>query len=459
MITGKTLIDMGYEQAKWFGDVISYANTHNLTNYQIHQYIRQYIAPTISQKVYPPEKPINFRKYIMAVTEDEMDNVESVCAAMNNVLMTPTAVDAVIMPDACPTGKDEIPVGGVIATKNAIHPRMHSADICCSVMSTELGYTDPKTVLDAAFKITHFGVGGRSRENQLCPLPSKLKEKIESNSFLNNQKSLDYAHSHLGTQGDGNHFLFVGVSRNTGRTHIITHHGSRGFGANLYKIGVAKAESICKNIAPTVNPKNTWIPYDTDEGKEYWQALQIVREWTKLNHQCIHEAVAKSVSDIIPAPWNQFWNEHNFVFKDGDIFYHAKGATPMLDKFLPDSYEGMRLIPLNMGQPILIVKAHDNNNALGFAPHGAGRNFSRSQHMKRSLVNKSVDELFVEETKGLDIRFHSGKIDISELPSAYKNADNVKFQIEFFDLANIVDEIMPYGCIMAGHVDQPWRKK
>jgi RNA-splicing ligase RtcB len=208
-----------------------------------------------------------------------------------------------------------------------------------------------------------------------------------------------------------------------------------------------------------VNPKNTWIPYDTDEGKEYWQALQIVREWTKLNHQCIHEAVAKSVSDIIPAPWNQFWNEHNFVFKDGDIFYHAKGATPMLDKFVPDSSEGMRLIPLNMSQPILIAKANDNNNGLGFAPHGAGRNFSRSQHMKRSLVNKSVDELFVEETKGLDIRFHSGKIDISELPSAYKNADNVKYQIQHFNLGYIVDEIVPYGCIMAGQVDQPWRKK
>lgn len=45
-----------------------------------------------------------------------------------------------------------------------------------------------------------------------------------------------------------------------------------------------------------------------------------------------------------------FWNEHNFVFKDSNKFYHAKGATPLEDKFVRDSYNGLRLIPLNMSQ-------------------------------------------------------------------------------------------------------------
>ena len=42
-----------------------------------------------------------------------------------------------------------IPVGGIAVTKNAIHPSMHSADICCSVMMTNLGNVSPKMVLDA----------------------------------------------------------------------------------------------------------------------------------------------------------------------------------------------------------------------------------------------------------------------------------------------------------------------
>ncbi len=53
------------------------------------------------------------------------------------------------------------------------------------------------------------------------------------------------------------------------------------------------------------------------------------------------------------------------------------------------------------------------------------------------------------------------EIDISELPSAYKNAAEVKRQIAEFGLARTVDEIQPYGCIMAGdwEVNAPWRVK
>jgi tRNA-splicing ligase RtcB len=159
-------------------------------------------------------------------------------------------------------------------------------------------------------------------------------------------------------------------------------------------------------------------------------------------------------------PIERFWNEHNFVFKDGDLFYHAKGATPLENKFVPDSTNGLRLIPLNMSEPVLIVRGTATENNLGFAPHGAGRNVSRSQHI-RNKAGKTIEEVFEEETAGLDIRFYSKAVDISELPSAYKNAANVKAQMKKFNLGTVVDEIMPYGCIMAGDwlKDAPWRKK
>ena len=85
---------------------------------------------------------------------------------------------------------------------------------------------------------------------------------------------------------------------------------------------------------------------------------------------------------------------------------------------------------------------------------------SRSQH-KRNKAGKTFDEIFAEETEGLDVRFFSGHIDISELPSAYKNAQRVQEQMKEFGLGETVDEILPYGCIMAGdwQIDAPWRKK
>ena len=73
----------------------------------------------------------------------------------------------------------------------------------------------------------------------------------------------------------------------------------------------------------------------------------------------------------------------------------------------------------------------------------------------------TIEQVFAEETKGLDVRFFSNHIDISELPSAYKNADSVIAQMKEFGLGEVIDEIMPYGCIMAGdwEIDAPWRQK
>jgi tRNA-splicing ligase RtcB len=320
-------------------------------------------------------------------------------------------------------------------------------------MLTNFGVVNPKIVLDAAHSVTHFGGGGR---NDYSYLPKILEDRMRENKYLNSDRSINFAKYHLGTQGDGNHFLFVGISEATGDTVMVTHHGSRGLGADLYKNGMEVAEKFRKQLSPRTSSKNAWIPFDTDEGRAYWEALQIVREWTKLNHETIHEATADAMKGA--SIYDRFWNEHNFVFKDEDLFYHAKGATPLDDKFVPDSQNGLRLIPLNMSEPVLVVKGSTTINNLGFAPHGAGRNVSRGAH-KRSKAGKTTEQIFAEETAGLDVRFFSNNIDISELPSAYKNAETVKRQMTQYGLGEVVDEIIPYGCIMAGdwQIDAPWR--
>ena len=450
MITGNTLIKLGYKPAKWFGEAIEEANKRNLSGNDLKLFINE-IKPPLPIE---PQTGLKYHKNIRAEHEEETTNVQNVFETMDLLMQTPTIVSGSVMPDACPAGeKGQIPVGSVVGAKNAIHPSMHSADICCSVMMTNFGMVNPKSVLDFAHETTHFGGGGRDKYSEL---PIELIESIKANRFLNDNKSIELSTNHLGTQGDGNHFLFVGKSEKTGETIMVTHHGSRGFGAYLYKKGMKVAERFRKELSPKTLKRNAWIPFDTKDGKDYWEALQIVREWTKLNHKTIHNETVKKVG---VEPLLQFWNEHNFVFKEDDIFYHAKGATPLDDKFVPDSYNGLRLIPLNMSEPVLIVKGETTETNLGFAPHGAGRNISRTAH-KRKNNDKTVEQIFEEETKGLDIRFFSGNIDISELPTAYKNADNVQAQMKEFGLGKVVDRIIPYGCIMAGDwlKDAPWKQ-
>ena len=451
--TGNDLIKMGFPPAKWYREALDYINENGLTKIEIENYLEQFRLP---EQIELFENPVAYSFNLKAENEDEIDNVSKVKDSMDILMKTPTVISGAVMPDACPAGPPgTIPVGGVVATKNAIHPGMHSADICCSVMLTDFGKTNPKTVLDIAQKTTHFGPRGRPRGQQF-KMSEELENAFKSNQFLNDKKSLSIAQEHLGTQGDGNHFLFVGISEKTGNTMLITHHGSRGPGARLYKQGMHIAERFRKIISPDTLKQNAWIPFETEEGKLYWEALQIIRKWTKLNHELIHDSILEKTET---EKQNRFWNEHNFVFKDEEIFYHAKGATPLDSKFMPD-ITGPRLIPLNMAEPVLIVDGETNDNNLGFAPHGAGRNMSRSQH-KRNLAHLTDKEIFKTETKGLDIRCYSNEIDISELPTAYKSAATVRAQMKQFNLGSVIDEVQPYGCIMAGdwQKNAPWRKR
>ncbi|NRB59814.1 MAG: RtcB family protein [Winogradskyella sp.] len=451
-ITGHDLIALGYRQGKWMKDALDFINANGLEGEDLSKYLEQFKQP---DPIELHQKSVPFSINIKAENELEEVNVNSVVDTMNALMKTPTLVNGAIMPDACPTGPTgTIPVGGVAVAKNAIHPGMHSADICCSVMLTDFGKTDPKAVLDAAHSITHFGPSGRDRNTQFR-FPMDLLAEIENNVFLNDQKCISAARSHLGTQGDGNHFLFIGTSKKTGNTMMVTHHGSRGFGANLYSKGMKVAEKFRRELSPDTLKQNAWIPFETEEGQQYWEALQIIRKWTKKNHEVLHDATLEKLGIDKE---NRFWNEHNFVFKDGDLFYHAKGATPLDAKFMPD-ITGPRLIPLNMSEPVLIVEGETTNSNLGFAPHGAGRNVSRTQHRK-SKTGK-FQEIFNEETQGLDVRFFSEEIDITELPSAYKNAETVRNQMEEFGLGKVIDEVMPYGCIMAGDwkKNAPWKKR
>ncbi len=111
-----------------------------------------------------------------------------------------------------------------------------------------------------------------------------------------------------------------------------------------------------------------------------------------------------------------------------------------------------KIIPLNMAEPILIVEGCENKVALKFAPHGAGRNMSRTYY-KNNFEAAYPDDI--------DVRFYYGHPDESELPSAYKDASSIISSIKENQLTHIVDKVIPYGSIMAGdwEKDAPWHNK
>lgn len=457
MITGKDLIAWGHKPGPWFAAAIAAANKVEQTNGALDD-VKAAVeglkpAPVVTMSL-RDVKSLPLADFLDASSADEIDNMEKVHETMNEVMRTPVARSGAVMPDACPAGPvGTIPVGGVVESEH-VHPGWHSADVCCSVAISIFRPMDPKYLLDAVHGVTHFGPGGRASHDGLMAIPPRLIERFGENSFLSGLEG--YAKAHFGTQGDGNHFAYVGHVRSTGNVALVTHHGSRKPGAELYKRGLQAAIANTRVVAPEVAKQNAWIDMTTGrDGQQYWEALQLIREWTKGNHLAIHAAAA---SRIGRQPEDFFWNEHNFVFEKGGSFFHAKGATPLWNHH-SDSVP-TRLIPLNMAEPILMVRKAQKplSKAMGFAPHGAGRNFSRTEHMRRKR-NKSVDEMMREETRDIDARFFSGIPDASELPSAYKSANEIVRQIEAFGLAEIVDYVDPYGCIMAGGSQQPWKKR
>jgi RNA-splicing ligase RtcB len=453
VLSGQDLIDAGMAQGKWFGKALAAAHAVLEGGGSFEEALEsaRSFEPPPARALHAPDS-VPFHLNIEAENAHEAANVEAVTRSMRELMRTPVVHAGTVMPDACPAGPyGTIPVGGV-AVSEGIHPGMHSADICCSMAISIFPGVAPAALLDAVQAVTHFGPGGRARGQQIRP-PQLVAERIDTNPLLRDVMSA--AIEHFGTQGDGNHFAYVGTIKSSGETALVTHHGSRSPGARLYAKGMKIAENYRRQLSPETLPQNAWIPADTREGDDYWNALQTIRAWTKANHMLIHDLAAERLSAKVT---DRFWNEHNFVFRRSDgLFYHGKGATPASDNWADDATD-LTLIPLNMAEPILIARGKNAPNGLGFSPHGAGRNFSRTQH-RRMQAGRSDADIFAEETKGIDARFFSGVTDISELPSAYKNAAAVRRQIERYGLAEIVDEVLPYGCIMAGEQQPFWKKK
>ena len=485
-INAQDLIDAGWEPGPQIAEMlvkIDEYESRGITDakYMLKLLKRDFTPPPA--KMLMREKAAPFSEAIRPESKEEKKNIAKVREKMDELLKTPVITRGAIMPDACPAsmGKAVIPVGGAIAVENAIIPSAHSADVCCSMYATFYAErSDVASELDALTTATRFGPGGRHMDDLV--FHPVLEEDVWDNKFL--KGLFDWAKIHIADQGDGNHFAYLGeVDVNhsligkllqAGQTDLagmlelalekknsitlrvlVTHHGSRGLGAKLFKRGHIAAVKHSARVGNHIPNAAAWLDAESEVGQEYWQALQYVGRWTKANHQAIHARFLERIgADAIA----EFGNEHNFVWKRGTTYLHGKGATPAWNDENGNPLLG--LIPLNMAEPILMVLGKDNDDFLSFAPHGAGRNISRTA-LKRQFPDEATRKNAIRHhTKDIDVRWFCGDPDLSETPIAYKNADHVTAQIEEFGLAEVIAKIHPLGCIMAGNKHRgPWNKE
>ena len=255
----------------------------------------------------------------------------------------------------------------------------------------------------------------------------------------------DTAWKQLGTSGSGNHFVEYGVLSLAQRDEelgldageyvaLLSHSGSRGAGAAVCSTYSAIARQRLPSRFENFG-RLAWLSMDSQEGQEYWAAMNLMGEYAAANHAVIHENVARLMGAEILAGVE---NHHNFAWKerhgDVDLYVHRKGATPA-------SPGELGVIPGSMADPAYIVRGKGNPESFHSASHGAGRRMSRTAAMRTYRFQQVRKEL---EQRG--IRVLSAGSD--EVPGVYKNINEVMAEQQ--DLVDIVGRFNPKIVKMCG---------
>ena len=366
---------------------------------------------------------------------------------LENACQLPVAVRGALMPDAH-LGYG-LPIGGVLATRNAVIPYAVGVDIACRMKMSV--YDLPTTMLQqeqdrlkgAIDKETRFGIGARFKRRR----DHDVMDHDWTVTDLTRQVK-DKAWSQLGSSGSGNHFVEFGtfdidnddLGLEPGRyLALLSHSGSRGAGATVAghysKIAMSQHPELPDELSHL-----SWLDLETEEGQEYWEAMELMGRYAAANHACIHRHIAEHLGAHVMLDLE---NHHNFAWKeehDGEtVIVHRKGATPAGAGVLG-------IIPGSMASATYIVRGKGNPESLNSAAHGAGRVMSRTQAKKTfewSHVQKYLDERGVTLlSAGLD-----------EVPMVYKNIDEVMAAQE--DLVESVARFQPSLVKMAPAGERP----
>jgi tRNA-splicing ligase RtcB (3'-phosphate/5'-hydroxy nucleic acid ligase) len=367
---------------------------------------------------------------------------------MNLAMRLPISVAGALMPDAH-VGYG-LPIGGVLATENAVIPYAVGVDIACrmrlsvfpeapSILKAQVG-----KLQKAITEQTLFGAGKAWKGNQRADHEVLDDPAWEQTRLLQSLK--DTAYGQLGTSGSGNHFVEWGVltlekddaqlGLSAGEyLAVLSHSGSRGVG---YKIADHYSKLAMKLHPGLEKPARhlAWLDLKSEEGQEYWLSMQLAGRFAAANHYVIHDRVADAAG---LKPIVVVENHHNFAWKERipsprgyqeperEVIVHRKGATPAGKGVL-----GM--IPGSMGDAGYVVRGLGKVESINSAAHGAGRQLSR--RAARDSITKTERDRYLKERGVILI---GG--DLDEAPQAYKRIDEIMAAQE--DLVEVVARFEP----------------
>jgi tRNA-splicing ligase RtcB len=365
----------------------------------------------------------------------------------------PVSVAGALMPDA--HSGYGLPIGGVLATDNAIIPYGVGVDIGCRMCLSVFDMAPKELVSREAFftrelgEATLFGSGAqfdRAADHEV--MEHELFYELPLLKQLHGR-----AWKQLGSSGSGNHFAEFGIVEIAEKDEVLgieagsyigllTHSGSRALGAliaNHYtKLAISKRRlpQEAKNLA--------WLDMNEEEGIEYWLAMNLAGDYASACHHIIHDKIAKQLGQ---KPLKRVENHHNFAWKEKwegrEVIVHRKGATPA-------GKDVLGIIPGSMTADGFIVKGKGEMAAVNSASHGAGRKMSRSKAMA-----SVTDKQFKDELKKFGVKLLGGGLD--ESPFAYKDIHTVMQSQKA--LVDVVGRFTPKIVKMDGAKHRSWGKK
>jgi tRNA-splicing ligase RtcB (3'-phosphate/5'-hydroxy nucleic acid ligase) len=407
--------------------------------------LRQDFAKALLNAPPPPRaEPVKYHQWGEGLDHEAVMQMEKAC-------LLPVSVAGALMPDAH-VGYG-LPIGGVLATENAVIPYAVGVDIACRMKMTllDIPVRDLEQKQDrltrAIERETRFGVGASFRERRA----HGVMDADWSVSTITKQNK-DKAWSQLGTSGSGNHFVEFGLFTAHSKINnleagtylaLLSHSGSRGTGASVCdhysKLAVSQFPDL-----PSELKRLAWLSLDSQEGQEYWAAMELMGQYAAANHACIHRHIAEHLGAQVLLDLE---NHHNFAWKEKhviggierEVIVHRKGATPAGAGVLG-------IIPGSMATPGFVVSGKSNAESLNSASHGAGRAMSRKAANEK-FNWKDVNRFLKQQ----GVTLISAGLD--EVPMAYKNIRDVMAAQK--DLVTVLGQFDPKLVKMAPSGERP----
>ena len=364
---------------------------------------------------------------------------EGARAQMDIAMKLPVTVGGALMPDA--HQGYGLPIGGVLATRNAIIPYGVGVDIGCRMALSVFDIPEHQFYgNEAMYKrelIAHTKFGAGAGFHGKDKADHEVLEKPEFRLTSVTRQLRDKAATQLGSSGGGNHFVEWGIIEfsdydksmdiEKGRyLALLSHSGSRGFGATIAGHYTKVAKELCKLPREAVNL--AYLDINSEAGQEYWIAMNLAGDYASACHEIIHQKLTTAIGAQVLA---KVENHHNFAWKETwygeEVLVHRKGATP--------AGKGvMGIIPGSMTAPGFLVRGRGEPAAINSASHGAGRQMSRTKAVQSISKADMQAELQAHHVTligaGLD-----------EAPMAYKDINMVMASQQ--ELVDVVARFSP----------------